>query len=122
MVHSFNTIKYRKAAAIKYPAAYAPSSRTDPEANKFNCAQRAHANYLENQVPAVSALLIAGAKFPLAAAVCGAGWTLSRYLYMVGYCAGGDGKGRYNGGTFWLFQFALMGMAGYTGLSMVMGW
>lgn len=113
-VHSINTGRYRKAAKIDYPAAYAPSSNTSPEAQRFNCAQRAHGNYIENQVSMVPALLIAGLKFPIVSAVMGLCWTLSRYSYMVGYSKGGEGgKGRYkNGGLhFWLFQFGLMGLA-----------
>lgn len=119
--HAINVGKYRKAAAVQYPAAYAPSSRTDKEAHRFNCAQRAHANYIENQPSAVAGLLIAGLRFPITAAVLGAGWTFTRYLYMVGYSQGGEqGKGRYRGISFWLFQAALAGLAGYNGVMMVL--
>jgi glutathione S-transferase len=83
-LHGINTGKYRKAAKIAYPAAYAPSSRTDEDANKFNCAQRAHANFIENQPTMLGALLLAGLKFPITSAILGVGWTASRYLYMVG--------------------------------------
>lgn len=79
--HSVNTGKYRKAAKVVYPAAYAPSSRTDPEAHKFNCAQRAHANYIENQVQFVPALLISGLRFPVVSAALGTVWVLSRIQY-----------------------------------------
>ncbi|RDW65344.1 hypothetical protein BP5796_10036 [Coleophoma crateriformis] len=123
--HSANTGIRRKAANVDYPAAYAPESNKSPEAQRFNCAQRAHANYIENQVSFVPALLIAGTKFPLTSAVMGLCWNVSRYTYMVGYSTGGEGgKGRYKMGGlyFWLFQFGLMGMAAYTGVSMVMGW
>ena len=82
--HSANTGKYRKAAKIPYPAAYAPSSRTDEDAHKFNCAQRAHANFIENQPSMLGALLLAGLKFPITSAILGVAWTVSRYLYMVG--------------------------------------
>lgn len=122
-IHTFNTGKYRKAAKVDYPGAYAPSSRTDNEAHQFNCAQRAHANFIENQVSAVGALLLAGLRFPITSAVMGAGWAISRYIYMVGYSQGGPGgKGRYRGIYFWLFQFGLMGLAGFNGVAMVMGW
>ncbi|KAF4633477.1 hypothetical protein G7Y89_g4639 [Cudoniella acicularis] len=70
-LHIANTGKYRKLAAVKYPLAYAPESRTDDAAHKFNCAQRSHANFVENQVSALGALLIAGVKFPVTAAVLG---------------------------------------------------
>ena len=39
----------------------------------------------------LGALLLAGLKFPVAAAVMGAGWTVCRYFYMVGYCNGTEG-------------------------------
>jgi len=121
-IHSANTGKYRKAAAVAYPAAYAPSTRTDAEAHRFNCAQRAHANFIENQPSMLGALLFAGLNFPLTAAVLGAGWTASRYIYMRGYSAGGEGgKGRYRGIIFWLFQVGLVGLSAWTGVKMILG-
>lgn len=66
--------------------------------------------------------MLAGLRFPLTAAVFGLGWSVSRYFYMTGYSKGGDGKGRYNGVTFWLFQLGLLGLTGYNGLAMIMGW
>jgi glutathione S-transferase len=121
--HGVNTGKYRKAAKVDYPAAYAPSSRTDDEAHHFNCAQRSHANFTENHTSMLPALLLAGLRFPITAALMGMGWTVSRYLFMVGYSTSGKGgKGRYKGVTFWLFQFGLIGLTGYTGAAMVAGW
>lgn len=119
--HSMNTGKYRKAAKVPYPAAYAPDSRTDEEARRFNCAQRAHANYTENQPSAVVALLLAGIRFPIISALAGAGWTIARYLYMVGYSSGVP-RGRYNGVSFWLFQIGLAIIASYNGVAMIAGW
>lgn len=122
-IHGMNTGKYRKAASIAYPAAYAPSSRTDDEAHRFNCAQRAHANYSENHPSALGALLIAGLRFPITSALMGAGWTVARYVYMVGYSKGGQGgHGRYKGISFFLFQAGLIALAGYTGAAMLMDW
>lgn len=83
-LHMFNTGKFRKAAKVPYPAAYAPDSRTDEAAIRFNCAQRSHAQFVENQVSTLAALLLAGLRFPLAAAAMGLGWSVFRYLYMVG--------------------------------------
>ncbi|PVH82553.1 hypothetical protein DL98DRAFT_586540 [Cadophora sp. DSE1049] len=83
-IHTVNTGKYRKAAKIPYPAAYAPDSRTDEAAVRFNCAQRAHAHFIENQVTALGSLMLAGLRFPLTAAVFGLGWSVSRYFYMTG--------------------------------------
>jgi glutathione S-transferase len=121
-LHSINTGKYRKAAKVNYPGAYAPSSRTDTEAHQFNCAQRAHANFIENQASMLGALLLAGIKFPITSAAMGGAWTVSRYLYMVGYSKGGEGgKGRYQGIYFWLFQTGLIGLTIYSGVTMVLG-
>jgi len=121
-IHATNTSKYRKAAAVPYPGAYAPSSRTDPAAFTFNCAQRAHANYIENQPSMLGALLLAGLRFPIAAAVMGVGWSVSRYLYMTGYCSGKEGgKGRYRGASFYLFHFGLLGLTVWNGVQMVLG-
>jgi glutathione S-transferase len=121
-LHSINTGKYRGLAKVPYPAAYAPESRTDDAANKFNCAQRAHANFSENHPAALASLLIAGLQFPVSAAVLGAAWSVTRYLYMVGYSQGGTGKGRYRGISFWMFQVGLLGLTAWSGVSLVLGW
>jgi glutathione S-transferase len=122
-IHGLNTGKFRKAAKVDYPAAYAPSSRTDEAAHNFNCAQRAHANFTENHASMLGALLLAGLQFPITSALMGAGWTIARYVYMVGYSAGGaGGKGRYKGISFWLFQIGLIGLASYSGVAMILGW
>ncbi|RKF60887.1 Microsomal glutathione S-transferase 3 [Erysiphe neolycopersici] len=121
-IHSFNTGSYRRAAGIEYPAAYAPSSRTDQAAHRFNSAQRAHANFIENQPTVLGAMLIAGFKFPLATASLGGLWSLFRLIYMWGYSQGQPGgKGRYKGIAFFLFQYGLIGLAGYTSISMILG-
>ncbi|PMD40759.1 membrane-associated proteins in eicosanoid and glutathione metabolism [Hyaloscypha variabilis F] len=118
--HSINTGNYRKIAKCPYPAAYAPAERTDEDAHRFNCAQRAHANFIENQPSAVAALLLAGLQFPISSALMGAGWTVSRYMYMVGYSQGGEGgKG---GIYFWVFQAGLAALATYNGVAMILGW
>jgi glutathione S-transferase len=120
--HSINTGHYRKAANVKYPAAYAPASRTDAEAHRFNCAQRAHSNYVENQPSFLVVLLLAGVRFPITAAVLGAAWNVARYTYAVGYSQGEEtGKGRYKGISFWFFQAGLAGLAAYSGVMMALG-
>jgi glutathione S-transferase len=117
---------YRKPAGVEYPNAYASAQqcKEDPKVFAFNCAQRAHANFTEHHTSAVLAMLLAGIRFPVAAAVCGFGWTAARTAYMVGYSGSGQGSkgtGRYKGGAFWLFESALIGMAAWTGVSMVLG-
>ncbi|EPE25007.1 hypothetical protein GLAREA_11588 [Glarea lozoyensis ATCC 20868] len=120
-VHIGNVGKYRKLAKVAYPKAYAPESRTDNEAHLFNCAQRAHSNFIENQVSMLGALMLAGIGFPKTAGALGGAWTVARYLYMTGYNKGGEGgKGRYRGIWFWLCQAGLVGLAAYTGVSMIL--
>jgi glutathione S-transferase len=119
--HSINTSRHRKLAKVPYPVCYAPDSRTDHEAYKFNCAQRSHANFIENQPSMLASLLLAGLRFPITAAIMGAGWSLGRYLYMTGYTRGDQGgKGRYQGIFYQLFQMGLMLLAGYNGVMMVL--
>jgi glutathione S-transferase len=125
-MHAQNTGKYRKAAQIPYPNAYASAEacRGNEAAFQFNCAQRSHANFTEHHLTAVGSLLIAGLQFPIIAAGCGLGWTLSRMAYMWGYSnskLGTAGKGRYNGVSFWMFELGLLGMAVATGVKMIMG-
>jgi glutathione S-transferase len=120
-IHGINTGKYRKAAKIAYPAAYAPSSRTDDAANQFNCAQRSHAQFGENHPSMLVALLLAGLRFPISSAILGASWSVGRYFYMTGYSQGGTGKGRYNGAIYYLGQYGLLLMTAYAGAGMVFG-
>lgn len=61
--------------------------------NLGHAAQRAHANFTENLTPFVVSLLVAGLRFPVAAAGIGAAWSASRMLYAYGY-AGKGPKGR----------------------------
>lgn len=125
LAHAFQTGSYRKAAGVSYPNAYATPEQaaTNPAAYLLNCAQRAHANFTENHTSTVAALLIAGLKYPRTAAACGFGWTVSRYLYMLGYCDASKpaGKGRYRGIAYWLFQVVLMGFSAAVGVQLVLG-
>lgn len=56
--------------------------------------------------------LVAGLKYPDAAAITGAAWVFFRSLFLYGYVYSGKpyGKGRMMGGMFWLCQGALWGM------------
>lgn len=120
---------FRGPAGIPYPNAYASSeaiaSCADPNKKEamylFNCAQRAHYNFLENYVAALPALLIAGVKYPRAAAGLGALWCVSRVMYAVGYTdpKAKGGRGRYRGAAFWIAQFGLFGICGWMGVEMV---
>lgn len=84
-----------------------------PKAYQFNCAQRAHANFLENAPQTMLSILVAGVKYPQLAAGLGAAWAAFRVLFLHGYVYTDkpQGQGRYNGMMFWLAQGALWGLS-----------
>lgn len=118
---------FRKAAGptVTYPTPYADSAHmaaaSSPEQKKalylFNCAQRAHGNYLENHPSVLAAMLISGLRYPVASALMGVGWSVCRVLYAIGYTKAdrNDGKGRLVGAPMWLFQLGLYGLTGFVG-------
>ncbi|KAK4561703.1 hypothetical protein LTR86_004382 [Recurvomyces mirabilis] len=120
---------FRKAAGVPYPKAFADSgdlasAETGDQKKRmylFNCSQRAHANYLENQPSVMIAMLIAGIRFPLWSAGLGAFWMVSRVIYATGYTSpsGTKGEGRLYGSGFWFAQLGLFGLAGWTGYKML---
>ena len=119
---------FRKAAKVPYPNAYASpeqiaaASAEDKQAlYLFNCAQRAHYNFLENHLNMLAPMLIAGVQFPIASAVTGVAWSVFRLLYALGYTSKThqNGKGRMAGSGFWLAQLVLAGLAGYSGVKML---
>lgn len=57
-------------------------------------AQRAHANFIENQPTFLSLLAVSGLRYPVAAAVLGAGWMFGRVAYALGYTSSSGPKGR----------------------------
>ncbi|KAK8202115.1 hypothetical protein M8818_005641 [Zalaria obscura] len=129
MWHGIRVGGFRKAAGVGYPCPYADSAQMSAaDADKkhsmylFNCAQRAHGNYLENQASFLAALLIAGLRYPVASSILGVGWMLGRVAYAVGYTAKDkdNGKGRLIGSHFWLCQLALFGMAATVGVKMIL--
>ncbi|KNZ74146.1 Microsomal glutathione S-transferase 3 [Termitomyces sp. J132] len=92
--HSINVSKWRKRSGIKYPQLYAEKAEVEAsrDALIFNCAQRAHANTLENLPMIYATTLITAVKYPIvAAAACGA-WSLSRIFYTRGYLSGDPKK------------------------------
>ncbi|KAK3684936.1 hypothetical protein B0T22DRAFT_203344 [Podospora appendiculata] len=120
--HAGLTSKYRKASGIKYPVAYASNevAEKDPKAFAFNCAQRAHANFTENLTPAIGATLIAGLRYPVAAAALGVAWSVSRVVYAIGYAASGP-KGRSTGSLFGaLVDFSLKLTATYAAVKFIL--
>ncbi|KAF5497058.1 Microsomal glutathione S-transferase 3 [Colletotrichum aenigma] len=123
--HVLLTSKFRKASGLVYPVPYASNeaAEKDRKAYMFNCAQRAHANFTENQPSFLGALLISGLRFPVASAAIGAGWALSRLIYAFGYTSAAGPAGRVRGsiGSF-LTDTALKFMALYTSVAMIMDW
>jgi glutathione S-transferase len=123
---------FRKAAGVPYPNAYASSeaiAAATPDKKKamylFNCAQRAHYNFMENYPIALTGMLVAGLKYPVASAVTGAIWSVSRLAYATGYTNKNKegGKGRYAGGLgslFWLCQLSFVVLVGKSGYDLVM--
>lgn len=123
MVHQFLTGGARKASGIKYPTTYATDelAAKDPKAYKFNCAQRAHANFIENQGSFLGGLLISGLRFPTTAAALGAVWVVGRLFYGIGYAKNGP-SGRLMGAyPSSLADYALRGMAVYTSVMYALG-
>ncbi|CAK7233105.1 hypothetical protein SBRCBS47491_008494 [Sporothrix bragantina] len=118
--HSLLTGSYRKAAKVSYPNCYASAEQAekDPAAFHFNCAQRAHANFIENLPTVITSLFIAGIKYPVLSASLGAAWAVSRVLYARGYTRNGP-KGRYIGAIHSIFGLALSVLSGMTAYSFI---
>jgi glutathione S-transferase len=119
--HGMRVGGFRKAAKIPYPyeyASYEQIQTASPASSKamlaFNSAQRAHQNFGENHPTALGALMIAGLRYPVAAAVLGGVWAVNRVVYAIGYTRSGEqgGKGRYYGILWMLAHYVLVGMAG----------
>jgi glutathione S-transferase len=123
LAHGLVTGSKRAAARCPYPNAYASAQdmKVNPVAYQFNCAQRAHAQFMENAPQTMMSMLVAGVAYPNATAVLGAGWLVSRCLFLYGYVWSKKekGNGRYLGTTFWMFQWGLMGLVGKTALDLI---
>lgn len=127
--HGFRAVGFRKAAGLTAPniiaddaaiTAATPSRKLQLLQN--NCAQRAHANFLEAYPMYLTALLIAGVQSPVASAALGAGWIVGRVAYMYGYTSSADrnGRGRSTGYLISSLAFlGLWGLTGYTGFKLV---
>ena len=77
---------------------------------------------LENQPSVAIAMLVAGVRYPLVTAGLGLFWAVFRVVYAVGYTRADKekGSGRLAGSPFWLAQLGLFGLAGWTGVSMLL--
>ncbi|KAF5368507.1 hypothetical protein D9758_002316 [Tetrapyrgos nigripes] len=82
--------QHRKASGVEYPQLYAEKAEAaaSPSAMKFNCAQRAHQNTLEQMPSVIIGSIATGLKYPKLAAGVVALWVVSRIAYTRGYCSG----------------------------------
>ena len=88
----------------------------------FNCAQRAHYNFLENYSQTLVAMLIGGLEYPVASAAIGTAWSVCRIIYAIGYTrppASGNLSGQWAGAGAWTAQFVLYGLAGKFGYGLL---
>jgi len=117
--HGERTMTYRRLAGVELPNAYASATEvsmaTDEFKYLFNCAQRAHANYAENQGSFIAPLLISGLKYPTWSAALGVLWLVGRVTYAIGYTRTGSKKGEGKDiGLWWIVpHLALMGTASF---------
>ncbi|OJJ85025.1 MAPEG family protein [Aspergillus glaucus CBS 516.65] len=114
-VHGLIVTSSRKEANVPYPHSYATieQCKSNPKAEQFNCAQRAHGNFLENAPQTMLFTLVAGLKYPGLATSIGTAWLVCRSMFLYGYVYSGkpQGKGRLMGSFFWLAQGALWGLS-----------
>lgn len=121
---------FRKAAkTVTYPRMFATDTDLDNAKDEdhkknlylFNCAMRAHYNFMENYNSMLPALFIGGLKYPLTAALTGVAWTVFRTMYAVGYTRRDKdkGQGRLVGSGFWLCQLILYVQTGLVGYSLL---
>ncbi|WVQ64736.1 uncharacterized protein L199_002903 [Kwoniella botswanensis] len=106
---SHNVMKARKEAGVKYPTLYVTEAEAnaDPKKLKFNCAQRAHGNTLEN-IPYVLALFGYLSLFhPKLASIFFTHWIIGRFSYTAGY-SGGNPSNRLS----LLYKTSYIGFAG----------
>lgn len=97
-------MKARKDYDVAYPALYSPTSK------EFNCIQRSHQNYLENQPQFLFLLSMGGLQYPKCAAGLGLVYLIGRIVYAKGYSSG-DPEKRVRGGFGYIGWFGLLGSA-----------
>ena len=90
----------RKESGVKYPNLYASdvTAEQNPQAFRFNCAQRGAQNPGESHVAAVVGIVAGGLTYPYVAAGAGFAWGVGAILYYLGYASGGPEKRYARGG------------------------
>lgn len=89
---------------------------TKPE---FNAVQRGHQNMLETHYAQLWMMSLAGLKYPMATAICGAVYTVGRIVYYLGYSTGQPRKRLYGTALFGPAGFATIVMTAMFGLSLL---
>ncbi|EME45539.1 hypothetical protein DOTSEDRAFT_128535 [Dothistroma septosporum NZE10] len=127
--HGARARPYRTRAQLWAPRAFAETTDFNAADDKrkealhlFNCAQRAHANYVENQPSTAIALLLAGLHYPQLSTMLGVGWMVGRILFAVGYTRPKKehGSGRIVGFALQFpMQISLWALAAWSGIKMV---
>lgn len=87
-----------------------------------DCAQRAHANFLEHYPAFLIGLLGSGIRYPVTASTVGLIWGASRVLYLYGYTRRDKvkGEGRRLGRSYEVAEIGLVFLTVWTGVEMVM--
>ncbi|KAG9066312.1 hypothetical protein KI688_001535 [Linnemannia hyalina] len=85
---------YRKEAGVPLPTMYVEEAEAKKDKKKmiFNCKQRVHQNTLEGFTSYMVTLMLAGARYPVAAPVLGLIWCAGRLAYSFGYTSGDPAK------------------------------
>ncbi|KAJ6591147.1 hypothetical protein DFH09DRAFT_1306774 [Mycena vulgaris] len=114
----------RGAARIEYPRLYADKAEmaASPAALKFNCAQRAHQNTVENIASVYAMTLVLGLTHPRLAAGALASWVVSRIAYTAGYASGNPAKRNnfFTRITYMPAILTLLGGAAYSAYTLVL--
>ena len=88
---------------------------------KFNNAQRAHLNFVEQIATCLALIAVGGLFYPIVQASFGLVMFIARIVYTVGYIKGGP-KGRAAGVILWdIGLIASLVLASITAIQMIMG-
>lgn len=128
--HGVVVTSARKAAGVPYPYHYASKEQVEAadsdslrdRLHRFNCAQRAHGNFQENHTSVLAMIMVAGLRYPVAAAGLGAWWSINRVLFALGYMdtSKKEGAGRYRGIGQYIGWLGLMGLTIKSGIDLVL--
>ncbi|KAF9179782.1 Microsomal glutathione S-transferase 3 [Haplosporangium sp. Z 767] len=112
---------YRKTAGVPLPNMYADEAEAKNDKKKmiFNCKQRVHQNTLEGFSSYLISLMIAGVRYPTAAAGLGLVWCLGRMAYSYGYTSGDPNK-RTMGAFGHIGDLGLLGLNAKIAYDMIM--